>query len=49
MSRELLNRPRRRSTHRQMRTERMAKTVSAALPDARASRRALNVMLDDVG
>ena len=45
MSRELLNRARRRSTHRQVRTERMAKAVNAALPDERASGRAFDVML----
>ena len=37
MSRELLNRPRRRPAHRHVRTERVAKPVDTALPDVRAA------------
>src|SRR5262249_21983762 len=45
MSGELLNRSCRRTTHRQVRTERVPQAMHAVLVDARASCRAFDVML----
>jgi hypothetical protein len=48
MARELLNRPRRRAAHGEMRTERVAQSMDATLTDLRASCGPLDVMLHGV-
>ena len=48
MSRELLNGARRRTTHRQVRAERVPQTMNAVLPDMCPPRGPFHVMLHDV-
>ena len=47
MSSQLLNCPRRRPTHRQVRTERVVKHVNPAISQLRRPRRVVNVVCDD--
>ena len=48
VSSQLLNCPRWRPTHRQMRTERVAKNVNPAMVQLRRLRRMVNVVSDDL-